>query len=159
MDPRIRNIKLGLVSDMLQDEGFVTPGSQFSSENLDDIADSKSDSSSYADYLINDYQCLKLDKRTWEQLGNNVYYREKPFASEVPETVVPFWKIWNARENPKKKTFSIDSQLEITFEELKNDLRYLLFGMESSSFFYDRVSIFHLYFLDETYVVVLICKI
>lgn len=96
--------------------------------------------SSSSDEFEFDSQVLKLCKKTWEQLGSEAYYSELPFASEHSESVIPLWKILNASQNLRNKTFSLDDRVRCDFEQLKCDLQYLLFGMNSSSFFYNCVS-------------------
>lgn len=102
--------------------------------------------SSSSDECEFDSQLLKLCKKTWEQLGSEAYYPELPFASEHLESVIPLWKILNASQNIRNKTFSLDDRVVCDFEELKCDLQYLLFGMNSSSFFYNCVSTFKAWF-------------
>lgn len=131
-----------MIVEFLQDEGFVTPGSEFSNEtNVSEMSfNSAMSTSSSSDEYEFDSQVLKLCKKTWEQLGSEAYYPELPFASEYPESIIPLWKILNASQNLRNKTFSLDDRVRCDFEQLKCDLQYLLFGMNSSSFFYNCVS-------------------
>lgn len=124
-----------LVND-LQDEGFVTPGSEFSAENSvnDDLESHYSDKLSELD--ISGFNLNIPIKRSWDRLGNDHPFRELPFSSESTDSVIHLWKIANSRG---VKCLPIGVQ--VTFGELIVDLRYLLFGVASYSFYFNEVEI------------------